>query len=347
MSNANPDLLQRWARPARTIFGRFHVPYAVVVLLLVALVTAEQLLELKLSAGLARPNANRQAITFVIMLVYLLLSLHLLRQKALHTLLSLRPTVLVDDQAYDRYAHLMLDTRLGIGSALLVIAAGLGVSLVVMDVDLLATVTRQPGAWALLLLIAFTWALMAWLLLSLLYASIRQAHALGGLARCPLAINIYDPWCLLPFGRLSLWHGLVITGLALVPLVLLGMPTQAGYLVLGFSVLSLLAVFIPLWGVHEQMSSAKASVLQVINRQLLDDQTHWLAASPANAGEHQRFSERIDMLLRLRKMATDAPSWPFRSEAALARAALAAASPLIYFILNQLILKFWLGAALP
>ena len=45
------------------------------------------------------------------------------------------------------------------------------------------------------------------------------------------------------------------------------------------------------------------------------------------------------MLLTLRKVIDDSPNWPFRSEAALVRAVIAAASPLIYFILNQLILK--------
>ncbi len=346
MNDANQVIHQpSWSPPAGAALGRFHIPYAVVVLLLAALVAAEQLLELKLSAGLARPNAVRQAVTFVIMLVYLLLSLHLLRTKALQTLLNLRPIVLIDDEAYDRYARLMLRARPAISLALLVIAAALGVALVLLDAELVAAVSPRPAAWAILLVLTLTWTAMAWLLLALLYVSIRQAQALGGLARCPLAINIYDPSRLLPFGRLSLWHGLVITGLAFIPLILLGMPTQAGYLVVGFSVLSLLSVFIPLWGVHEQMSNAKTEVLQVINRQLLDDQTRWLDA--AGTGQHEPLAARIDMLLKLRKMATDAPSWPFRSEAAVARAALAAASPLIYFILNQLILKFWLGDSLP
>ena len=48
------------------------------------------------------------------------------------------------------------------------------------------------------------------------------------------------------------------------------------------------------------------------------------------------------MLLTLRKVIDDSPNWPFRSEAAIVRAAIAAASPLIYFILNQLILRFLL-----
>ena len=107
----------------------------------------------------------------------------------------------------------------------------------------------------------------------------------------------------------------MITGLALIPLILLGIPTQAGYLVVGFSVLSLLAVFIPLWGVHEQMGNAKAKLLQVMNQQLLDDQTQWLNADIAGATELQRLSERIGILLQLRKMVSEAPSWPFRNEA--------------------------------
>jgi hypothetical protein len=34
----------------------------------------------------------------------------------------------------------------------------------------------------------------------------------------------------------------------------------------------------------------------------------------------------------------DAPSWPFKSEAAVVRAVLATTSPLIYFALNQFLL---------
>jgi hypothetical protein len=120
------------------------------------------------------------------------------------------------------------------------------------------------------------------------------------------------------------------------------MPSRAGFLVIGFSVIGLAAVFIPLWGVHEQIGSAKAKALNAMSQQLLDIQTQWLNPLNHSADESKRMSDRINMLLTLRKVIDDSPNWPFRSEAAIVRAAIAAASPLIYFILNQLILKFLL-----
>ena len=156
MSAANHDTHQRWSRPPRIALGRFHLPYPVIVIVLGALVTAEQVLELRLSAELARPNATRQAITFVIMLVYFLLSMHLLRRKALGALLDLRAAVLISDEEYDRHARSMVEPRVGVELALLAAAAGIGVPLIVMDRELVNLVARQAGAWALLGLISLT-----------------------------------------------------------------------------------------------------------------------------------------------------------------------------------------------
>jgi hypothetical protein len=269
--------------------------------------------------------------------------LRFLKQKALSALFDLHPAVLISDEAYDRYVQWMIGARWGVELGLIAAATGIAVPLLMMDADLMTAVSGQLGAWAMLAFMAFTWVLLGWLLLSLVYASIRQARALGALARCPLAFNIYDFSNLFPFGRLSLWHGLVITGLVMIPLILLGMPTQAGYLVVGVSIVSLLAVFIPLWGVHEQIGNAKAKALSAMNHQLLEVQTLWFNPLNHSADESRRMSDRINMLLTLRKIVAESPSWPFRSEAALVRAVIAAASPLIYFILNQLILKFLLS----
>jgi hypothetical protein len=342
MSAANQDARQRWSRSAMTAFERLPVPYLIIVILVGMLGAAEQVLELRFETQLGRGNAVSQSITFVVILVYTLMSLRFLKQKALSALFDLRPAVLISDEAYDRYVQWMVCARWGIELGLVAAATGIAVPLIVMDVDLMNAISGQLGAWAMLAFIVFIWVLLGWLLLSLVYASIRQARALGALARCPLAFNVYDPANLFPFGRLSLWHGLIITGLAMIPLILLGMPTQAGFLVLGVSVVSLLAVFIPLWGVHEQIGSAKAKALRVMNHQLFEVQAQWLDPQNHGTDESKRMSDRINMLLTLRKVVAESPSWPFKSEAALVRAVIAAASPIIYFFLNQLILRFLL-----
>jgi hypothetical protein len=346
MSAANQDARQRWSRSAMTAFERLPLPYPIIVILVGVLGAAEQLLELRIATQLGLTNAVSQAITFVAILLYTLMSLRFLKQKALSALFDLRPAVLISDEAYDRHVQRMVGARWGIELGLVAAATGIVVPLFMMDADMINAVSGQSGGWAMLALMAFTWVLLGWLLLSLVYASIRQARALGALARCPLSFNVYDPSNLLPFGRLSLWHGLVITGLVMIPLILVGMPTQAGLPVVGVSIVSLLAVFIPLWGVHEQISRAKAKALSAMNSQLLEIQAQWLDPLNHSADESKRLSDRINMLLTLRKVAAESPSWPFKSEAALVRAVIAAASPIIYFFLNQLILRFLLPGSI-
>jgi hypothetical protein len=348
MSAANQDARQRWSRSAMIAFERLPLPYPIIVILVGVLGAAEQVLELRFSVGQGNSNAVSQAITFVVILVYTLMSLRFLKQKALSALFDLRPAVLISDEAYDRHVQRMLSTRRGVELGLVAAATGIVVPLLMLDADLMNAVIGKLGARAIFMLafMVLTWAFLGWLLLSLGYASIRQARALGALAHCPLAFNIYDPSSLFPFGRLSLWHGLVITGLVMIPLILLGMPTQAGFLVVGVSIISLLAVFIPLWGVHEQISSAKAKALSAMNSQLFEVQAQWLNPLNHSADESKRMSDRINMLLTLRKVASESPSWPFKSEAALVRAVIAAASPLIYFFVNQLILRFLLSGGI-
>jgi len=140
---------------------------------------------------------------------------------------------------------------------------------------------------------------------------------------------------------------MAIVGLVMIPLLILGMPSRAGFLVIGFSAIGLAAVFIPLWGVHEQISHAKAKALNTMSQQLFDVQTQWLDPLNHSTDESKRLSDRINMLLTLRKVIAESPNWPFKSEAALVRAAIAATSPLIYFFINQLILRFLLSGLIP
>jgi len=342
MSAANQDARQRWARSAMVAFERLPLPYPIIVILVGVLATAEQALELRFSAGQGSPNAVSEAIVFVAILVYTLMSLRFLKQKALSALFDLRPAVLISDEAYDRYVRWMLSARSGVEVGLIAAATVIVAPLFMQETDLINAVIGNSSIGAIIVLafMVLTWVVLGWSLLSLGYASVRQARALDALAHCPLTFNVYDPSNLFPFGRLSLWHGLVITGLAMIPLILLGMPTHAGFLVVGVSIISLLAVFIPLWGVHEQIGSAKAKALSAMGSQLFEVQAQWLDPLAHSADESKRMSDRINMLLTLRTVIAESPSWPFRSEAALVRAVIAAASPVIYFFVNQLILRF-------
>jgi hypothetical protein len=344
--SANQAVRRNWSGWAMLALERIPIPYPLLMALVGVMAAAEQMLEYSVAVqmGALMPNPLGQATVFVTLFVYILVVLRMLKRAALGALMELRTSVFISDEAYDRHAHQMVSARWGIEVALLVSSIVIVALLFgVAGSDLMILGGGFPASLPLKAFMAFTYVFLGWLLLSLIYATIRQARALGALARCPLEVNVYHPANLFPFGRLSVWHGVAIVGLVMIPLLILGMPSRAGFLVIGFSVIGLAAVFIPLWGVHDQISHAKAKALNTMSQQLLEVQTQWLDALNHNADESKRLSDRINMLLTLRKVIDDSPSWPFRSEAALVRAVIAAASPLVYFVLNQLLLRFVLS----
>jgi len=343
--SANQAAQRNWSGWAMLALERIPIPYPLLVALVGLMAVIEQVLEYSVAVQMAAvmPNPLGQATVFVVLFVYILIVLRMLKRAALGALEELRPSVFISDEVYDRHVYQMVNARWGIEVALLVCSIAIVALLFgVAGSDLFNLGGGFPASLPLKAFMAFTYVFLGWLLLSLIYAAIRQARALGALARCPLEVNVYHPANLFPFGRLSVWHGVAIVGLVMIPLLILGMPSRAGFLVIGFSVIGLAAVFIPLWGVHEQISHAKAKALNAMSQQLLEVQTKWLDPLNHSADESKRLSDRINMLLTLRKVIAESPSWPFKSEAAIVRAAIAAASPLIYFILNQLILRFLL-----
>ena len=127
--------------------------------------------------------------------------------------------------------------------------------------------------------IALFYTILFWLLLSLVYTGIRSSRALSQLAGQPLTVNVFDPEPLLPFGRLSLAQSLTFVGMFLIPLIIMGPPTRqgGGWLVIGLSVLCLLALFVPLWGVHRQIIEAREEVLGRVCGDLMEVQRSLLS----------------------------------------------------------------------
>ena len=97
-----------------------------------------------------------------------------------------------------------------------------------------------------------------------------MARALGQLSRQPLVIDVYDISDLLPFGRIALMLSLAPVGLMILLLVGLGSPQgPIAWLVLSLATTaSLLALVLPLRGIHRQMGSAKQTVTGELNREL-------------------------------------------------------------------------------
>ena len=108
------------------------------------------------------------------------------------------------------------------------------------------------------------------------------------------------------------------------------------------SLASVLVLFIPLWGVHQQIAQAKERVLASIYRQLADIQSALLQGTEAKMENLAAQADRTGMLVQLRKLIQESPNWPFRDTAAVARAVAAALSPLIYFIITEIIRAYLL-----
>jgi hypothetical protein len=292
--------------------------------------------------GFLRTGADiRGGLVFVALNVYVVGHLSLLKRQAVKELAALRPAVQVDDAVYDRQARRTLHADRRVEAAILLASLALW-SLIILGLsanELLAPARARPGGLVVLGLVLLSYVALGWLALTLVYTTIRCARGLGALAGCPLVVNVFDPMNLLPFGRLSLLYSLAPVGLVLIPLVGLGRPTQmAGYLIIGFSVLSLLLLFVPLWGVHRQMVRARDEVLRNIHERLSEVQDALLEQGEIDAAGVKLLTDRTTIMVNLRKLIVDAPSWPFKSEAAVVRAILATTSPLIYFALNQFLL---------
>lgn len=280
-----------------------------------------------------------------LLLVYLAASLRVLRKSTARALIQLRPAVRVDDAEYA--AHVQWTLRIPRRDTLLLFGAvlALNISLYVirgstLPLAMAQTLPPDLGAAALLL---GTLILLGWLLLYLVYISARFSVGLYLLAQKSLTINVLDPYALLPFGRLALLYSLTLVGLIMLLVVPLGRPSAFDeYLVLIMASLgSLLALVVPLWGVHRQMQTAKQEMLAKIHEQFREVQDTLLDGTHFEKAELDDLSERTEKLTRLRKLIWDAPNWPFKTWASTLRAVLAALIPLILVALQEGI-KFYL-----
>lgn len=334
-------LEQRWLRWPATALERLPWPYLITVILLGLAALGEQLLERSLEAsfkvypGIISPL--RLAV-FPALVFYILLSFFLLKRISVRALAELRPAVNIGDQDYEEHARRMIMADLRTELVLLLVSITITlIFFVVLKLDLLNTNSGLPADLPQAVFIVIMYILLGWLLLAVVYSSLRYARALNALANCPLIINNFDLGNLLPFGRLGLIQSLPIVGIVLVPLILLGTPTKGGYLVIFLSVISSLALFIPLWGVHRQIDQCHESNLSLINQKLQDIKTVVLEGNFSDPSEVGTLADRTDTLLALRKTILETPTWPFKDSATVIRASLTVASPLIYFILNELI----------
>jgi hypothetical protein len=157
-----------------------------------------------------------------------------------------------------------------------------------------------------------------------------------------LAINVLDPYALLPFGQLALMHSLTLVGLILLIVIPAGLPEffEEYLVVILVSLGSLWTLVGPLWGVHRQIQRAKRVVLERLHDQFRDIQQTILDGSPFEREELDDLSSRAEKLIKLRTLVWEAPNWPFRTSAGAIRAVLAALTPLSLVVLQELVQSF-------
>jgi hypothetical protein len=272
--------------------------------------------------------------------VYALIDMRIIKRVSGRALAQLRHSVQVGDEEYESFVRRLLHADGRVEGILLLLAVLLVSVFLVLPPDQLRGLPRGgPVEFAGIVIIALYYTILFWLLLSLVYVSIRNARTLGEMARQPLVVNVFDPVGLLPFGRISLVQSLALVGAFLIPFVIVGPPSRqgGGWLVIGLSLVGLLALFVPLWGVHRQIVRARENVLAGIYSELMEVQQSLLSGAAQETETLRLLSQRTDVLFQFRKQILGSPSWPFRSSAALLRAIIAASTPLIYFVLNRLV----------
>jgi hypothetical protein len=337
-----PPVQTDWQGCRMLALERLPIPFPLLVLIAGLFAVAEQVAEYFTSVPALR-NPPRVALAegavIVIMIVYILAYLGLLKRRSIHGLARLHAAVKITDAEFDRHARAMLNANPRVETALLL--ASIVVVLLMFGVGNSDGINRPdqglPAVLPLALIMALAYLLVGWLLLTLVYTSVRYARALHTLARCPLEVNVFDPMNLLPFGELSLLHSVSVAGLFLIPLILLGPPARAGFIVIGLSAISLVSLFIPLWGVHRQMTVAKERALDQIYIRLMDTHQTLMERPPLDSETLGDLTNRTSLLVTLRELVLKSPNWPFRDVASLLRATLAVASPFLIYLLQRML----------
>lgn len=344
-SDAPPSVpLERWRHLTELALDKLPLPYWVIALLLGLVVLTEQVMEQSLLSPIERffaPNNLVLGLVLPALTVYMLLALRTLKLSALPQMVQLRPAVLIDDAAFDDAVRRIVQTSRRAEAVLLFVALGLIVTWFVvlgLPYPMMAAVYLPANpAQAALTIVAYT--IFTWSGLTLVWSAWRFGRGLGQLARQPLAINALDPDNVLPFGRMSLRHSLTVAVTVLLFVIPLGAPgDMLEYSVLALATLaSLSALVFPLWGVHQQMGEARNQITARISQELAGCQSRLMNCHEVSNEVLNELSERTERLISLRTTVYRSPTWPFRNATSAVRVVLAAMSPLLYFVLNEIV----------
>jgi hypothetical protein len=290
--------------------------------------------------------------TVIATVVYTLLISRVVDRTVQSAIPSIERVVKVDEPHIRAYIQRLRPVEVSANLALLA-ASAIVVTTLFAGLGLDMPVTRNPVTdepsflpenplGAVAVLAGYT--VVGWAWLSLIYLTVRLARALGALCREPLEVDVFDTANLLPFGNIALAGSLAPAGIIVILLLGLGQPTNwlSWTVLLLVAVASLLALLLPLRGVHRQMSEAKDGVLANLNArisQVYDE----VSRTAVDATQPPGLDQRTNTLIPLRKTVHEMTTWPFADTVAFGRAVLIASAPLIYTVLSELIKVFWIN----
>lgn len=298
------------------------------------------------------PITSSRRWTLVGVVLYELVIALVLYRTVRRSLPSMERVLRIDAESFRAYVHQMELPGVTVNAVLLAASALITTVLfVVLGRDLPLTndpVTNQPlylsGGAAASLAILAGYTVVGWAGLRLIYVTVRVGRALGAMCRERLEVDVFDTSNLLPFGNIALASSMAPVGIIVVLLVGLGQPTNwfSWTVLLLAAIAALLALLLPLRGIHRQMSDAKESVLADLNariRHVYDD----VSRTSLDSSHAPGLNERTNTLIPLRKTVGETTTWPFADTVAFGRAILIASAPLIYTVLSELIKVFWIN----
>lgn len=330
-------------------------PAAIVVIAALGLVVAGQLAE-DLADGqpieMLPPYFSGSRWTVVAVVAYMLLISRVVDRTVQGAIPSIERVLKLDPPAVR--AHIQRLQPVEVGTNLVLLAAsGLIVTTLFAGLGLEMPVTNNPVTGdpmflpqdplgAVAVLAGYT--VFGWAGLSLIYLTVRLGRALGALCREPLVVDVFDTTNLLPLGNIALAGALAPAGIIVIFLIGLGEPGHwlSWSVLLLAAVASLLALLLPLRGVHRQMAEAKDAVLADINGRISEIYDE-VRRSPLASPEIPGLNARTNTLVPLRKTVHEMTTWPFADTVAFGRAILIASAPLIYTVLSELIKVFWIN----
>jgi hypothetical protein len=342
---------------SRPIVGR--LPWIAVLVVAVGLVAAGQLAEDAADSSplqLLSPELAIRRWTVIVAVLYLVVTARFVdglvdrAATAFDPVFETRPEGLELDLAGLRRPGVALDAGLFVFSLAIVwlIFAVAGTSLPTDD-PVTGRATYLPAFGPSSIAIVLGWAVVGWALLSLVTCAIRRAWSLRRLAHGRLAIDVFDTSNLLPLGNIALGTALAPAGIIVILLIGFGRPSQPlSWGFLGLAMLaSVLALLLPLRGIHRQMAHAKHDAQARLGAELrtvYDElQRARRTGHGADAALIARLSTHTGLLVPLRKAVDEMTTWPFRDTLAFGRAVLIASAPLIYTVISELIRQIWLS----